>query len=98
MSRPSSSSALVLTARRNDDGTIEGVRSASGPFSAVQFHPEGCPGPRDTEFLIDRFVAQVRERAGLPPDEAPRLDAGDTRDTAAARNAAAAEHAAGGSK
>ncbi|MDR0758722.1 MAG: glutamine-hydrolyzing carbamoyl-phosphate synthase small subunit [Treponema sp.] len=44
-----------------NDGTIEGIRSVRFPFSAVQFHPEGCPGPRDTEFLIDRFLGQVRE-------------------------------------
>jgi carbamoyl-phosphate synthase small subunit len=44
-----------------NDGTIEGIRSVKGPFSAVQFHPEGCPGPRDTEFLIDRFLEEVRE-------------------------------------
>ncbi|MDR1929399.1 MAG: gamma-glutamyl-gamma-aminobutyrate hydrolase family protein, partial [Treponema sp.] len=45
-----------------NDGTIEGIRSVSSPFSAVQFHPEGCPGPRDTEFLIDRFVEEVKGR------------------------------------
>jgi carbamoyl-phosphate synthase small subunit len=65
-----------------NDGTIEGVKSTNGLFSAVQFHPEGCPGPRDTEFLIDRFIAQVRDIAGLPPDEAPHLAAGETRDAA----------------
>ncbi|MDR0402537.1 MAG: glutamine-hydrolyzing carbamoyl-phosphate synthase small subunit [Treponema sp.] len=43
-----------------NDGTIEGIRSLKAPFSAVQFHPEGCPGPRDTEFLIDRFIEQTR--------------------------------------
>ncbi|MDR2632941.1 MAG: glutamine-hydrolyzing carbamoyl-phosphate synthase small subunit [Treponema sp.] len=42
-----------------NDGTLEGIRSTQGPFSAVQFHPEGCPGPRDTEFLIDRFIDSV---------------------------------------
>jgi carbamoyl-phosphate synthase small subunit len=42
-----------------NDGTIEGVRSENGLFKAVQFHPEGCPGPRDTEFLIDDFVKQT---------------------------------------
>jgi carbamoyl-phosphate synthase small subunit len=46
-----------------NDGTIEGIRSVRGPFRAVQFHPEGCPGPRDTEFLIDRFLEEV-EAAG----------------------------------
>ena len=43
-----------------NDGTVEGIRSKNAPFSAVQFHPEGCPGPRDTEFLIDRFLELVR--------------------------------------
>lgn len=49
--------------KNGNDGTVEGIRSTRGPFSAVQFHPEGCPGPRDTEFLFDAFLAQVRERA-----------------------------------
>jgi len=43
-----------------NDGTIEGIRSADGRFDAVQYHPEGCPGPRDTEFLIDRFIQRVQ--------------------------------------
>jgi carbamoyl-phosphate synthase small subunit len=46
--------------RNANDGTVEGIKSKDKPFSAVQFHPEGCPGPRDTEYLIDRFVDQVR--------------------------------------
>ncbi|MEJ5184876.1 MAG: glutamine-hydrolyzing carbamoyl-phosphate synthase small subunit [Rectinemataceae bacterium] len=47
--------------RNANDGTIEGIRSEDGRFSAVQFHPEGCPGPRDTEFLFDRFVQTLKE-------------------------------------
>lgn len=77
-----------------NDGTIEGIRSTRGPFRAVQFHPEGCPGPRDTEFLIDRFVDDVRAAAGLAPAGRPRLDAGETLDGRLAREEAAA--AAGG--
>ncbi|HEY9053295.1 MAG TPA: glutamine-hydrolyzing carbamoyl-phosphate synthase small subunit [Rectinemataceae bacterium] len=46
-----------------NDGTIEGIRSRKGPFSAVQFHPEGCPGPQDTKFLLEAFVAQAKARA-----------------------------------
>jgi len=48
-----------------NDGTVEGVRSANAPFSAVQFHPEGSPGPRDTEFLIDRFLRQCGQEAKI---------------------------------
>jgi carbamoyl-phosphate synthase small subunit len=44
-----------------NDGTVEGIRSTKEPFSGVQFNPEGCPGPRDTEFLFDKFIEQVKQ-------------------------------------
>jgi len=43
-----------------NDNSIEGIRSTRNPFSAVQFSPEGCPGPRDTEFLIDKFIDELK--------------------------------------
>ncbi len=46
-----------------NDGTIEGIRHESRPFSAVQFHPEGSPGPRDAEWFFDRFVQQAKLHA-----------------------------------
>jgi carbamoyl-phosphate synthase small subunit len=48
-----------------NDHTVEGIRHKTHPFSAVQFHPEGYPGPQDTEWLLDRFLEQVRRNA--PP-------------------------------
>jgi carbamoyl-phosphate synthase small subunit len=60
-----------------NDGTVEGIRSTRGPFSAVQFHPEGCPGPRDTEFLFDSFLELARARAAAGP--ALRVPAGAAR-------------------
>jgi len=44
-----------------NDGTIEGIKHEKKPFSAVQFYPEGCPGSRDTEFVFDRFINQIKE-------------------------------------
>lgn len=44
-----------------NDNTVEGIRSTQGPYQAVQFSPEGCPGPQDTEFLFDNFFEQVRK-------------------------------------
>ena len=40
-----------------NDGTNEGLRSRRRPIWSVQFHPEGRPGPLDTEFLFDEFLA-----------------------------------------
>lgn len=43
-----------------NDGTNEGIRHRRNPFRSVQFHPEACPGPTDTEFLFDDFLGELR--------------------------------------
>jgi carbamoyl-phosphate synthase small subunit len=40
-----------------NDGSCEGVTSSRLKTFAVQFHPEANPGPRDTDFLFDRFMS-----------------------------------------
>ena len=42
-----------------NDETNEGIRSVSGPFASVQFHPEASPGPTDTAYLFDEFVRMI---------------------------------------
>ncbi|KKQ67570.1 MAG: carbamoyl-phosphate synthase, small subunit, carbamoyl-phosphate synthase small subunit [Candidatus Peregrinibacteria bacterium GW2011_GWF2_38_29] len=39
-----------------NDKTVEGVKHKSLPFFAVQFHPEACPGPKDSEELFGKFI------------------------------------------
>lgn len=46
--------------RNANDGTVEGIRHASGRFFSVQFHPEATPGPEDANFLFDMFIALMR--------------------------------------
>lgn len=42
-----------------NDNTVEGISHRVLPFSAVQFHPEACPGPTDTEWFFDQFYKKV---------------------------------------
>ena len=43
-----------------NDGTNEGIRALDRPFRSVQFHPEAHPGPEDTAYLFDDFIAECR--------------------------------------
>jgi carbamoyl-phosphate synthase small subunit len=43
----------------NDD-TVEGLEHTKEPVFTIQYHSEASPGPNDTEFLFDRFMAAVR--------------------------------------
>ena len=47
------------TYRNLNDQSLEGIAHRSLPFSAVQFHPEGCPGPTDTQNLFQAFCDQL---------------------------------------
>ena len=43
-----------------NDGSNEGIRHKTNPWFSAQFHPEGCSGPTDTEWMFDEFVAMLR--------------------------------------
>lgn len=43
----------------NDD-TNEGLAYTGKNIFTVQFHPEACPGPQDSNYLFDRFIAMMK--------------------------------------
>jgi carbamoyl-phosphate synthase small subunit len=45
------------------DGSNEGLRLTDRPVFTVQHHPEASPGPQDSHYLFERFVALMKAAA-----------------------------------
>jgi carbamoyl-phosphate synthase small subunit len=45
-----------------NDQTLEGFRHRSHPVFCVQYHPEAAPGPHDSHYLFDDFIALMKSR------------------------------------
>ena len=43
-----------------NDNTIEGIRLKNRKAFSVQYHPEACPGPHDSRYLFDDFMAMMQ--------------------------------------
>jgi carbamoyl-phosphate synthase small subunit len=41
------------------DGTLEGLAARKLRLAAVQFHPEGSPGPSDAQGVFDRWIEEL---------------------------------------
>ena len=54
---------VVLTHQSLFDGTPEGLKVTDRPVFGVQHHPEASPGPQDSHYLFDRFVALMEANA-----------------------------------
>ena len=52
---------LEVTHLNLNDGTVEGMRHRELPVLTIQYHSEASPGPRDNEYLFDRFLEMVKE-------------------------------------
>ncbi len=45
-----------------NDRSVEGLAHEKLPVFSVQYHPEGSPGPQDTQYVFDQFLASLRQR------------------------------------
>ncbi|MDR3259049.1 MAG: carbamoyl phosphate synthase small subunit [Fusobacteriaceae bacterium] len=48
--------SMEVTHINLNDNSIEGIKSEKLKIKSVQYHPEGCPGPQDSEYLFDTFL------------------------------------------
>ncbi len=50
---------VQLTHTSLNDGSVEGMRCLDRPVFSVQYHPEASPGPHDSAYLFQQFVAMM---------------------------------------
>jgi carbamoyl-phosphate synthase small subunit len=62
---PSIPATLPANARETHvslfDGSNCGIALTDRPAFSVQHHPEASPGPQDSHYLFDRFVAMMAD-------------------------------------
>ena len=47
---------MVITHTNINDVTVEGMKHKKLPIFSVQFHPEASAGPKDSEYIFDKFI------------------------------------------
>jgi carbamoyl-phosphate synthase small subunit len=54
------SADVEITHINLNDDSIEGIRLKNKPAFSVQYHPEATPGPHDSRYLFDDFMALMQ--------------------------------------
>lgn len=54
------SDKVEITHINLNDNSIEGIRVKGKKAFSVQYHPESSPGPHDSRYLFDDFIAMVK--------------------------------------
>ncbi|MEN1966949.1 carbamoyl phosphate synthase small subunit [Lentibacillus sp. N15] len=60
---------LTLTQIALNDNSVEGIRHTVYPAFAVQYQPEGSPGPEDANYLFDEFLQMISDTKATRKEE-----------------------------
>ncbi len=52
---------VEITHLNLNDNSIEGIRMKNKKAFSVQYHPEATPGPHDSRYLFDEFLAMINK-------------------------------------
>ena len=55
------SAVVEITHLNLNDDSIEGIRVKDKAAFSVQYHPEATPGPHDSRYLFDEFIALIKD-------------------------------------
>jgi carbamoyl-phosphate synthase small subunit len=58
--------AVDVTHINLNDKTVAGLRLKNKPAYSVQYHPEASPGPKDSHYLFEEFLAEIKKHAAHP--------------------------------
>jgi len=53
---------VEMTHLNLNDHTVEGFEHMEIPAFSVQYHPEASPGPHDSKYLFDKFIAFMKSK------------------------------------
>lgn len=53
---------MTVTHINLNDMTVEGMRHDEKNIYSIQFHPEACPGPHDTDPIFDEFIEVMKKQ------------------------------------
>lgn len=56
----SKNNEVEITHINLNDNSVEGIRLKNKPAFSVQYHPEATPGPHDSRYLFDDFLAMMQ--------------------------------------
>jgi carbamoyl-phosphate synthase small subunit len=60
------SAEIEVTHVNLNDKTVAGLRLKRLPAYSVQYHPEASPGPKDSHYLFEEFLAEIKKHAAHP--------------------------------